>query len=115
MKAAYLIDECVGGKKLKRVLPGTLTVNDIGLQGEPDEKIFRKSQKMNLTTITKDNGFVFYSLVHNTGIIFVDSKNNWHMVTGYINVVKFDTKELFKTYGDPITRYLITNEEIIVP
>jgi len=113
LEAKYLLDECVplGYKEvtskeyveLKEILPA----------GTPDYVILKQARRLGLTVVTMDVRFVLGAIIQNREIIYQNSRGRRFYIRSSTKIIEKDCNQ--KSFGNKITKYLLQNDQIIIP
>lgn len=107
----YLLDECVplGGIKsiLQTISDFELSLTKVGI-GAKDEKVLECAIKNNQTLVTLDKRLAFHAILENQTIIFQHAN-------GDCFIIKTNIEKIPRRKFDRVTKYILRNDEIILP
>ena len=101
----YLYDECVSCRDVFEGRNFIQSIDVVG-KGATDEKVGDYAVKNNMLLITSDIKFALNMLIQSKPVIF---KNG-----GDYTLIKPKTEKSRK-YSDPITNYLLENDQVVIP
>lgn len=113
LEAKYLLDECVPLGYREVTSKEYLELKEILPTGTPDHVVLDEAEKLGLTVITMDSKFVLSAIIQSRDIIYQNKRGYRFYISSSSKIIEKNCNQ--KSFGKKITKYLVSNDRVIMP